>query len=110
MNLEPIFDFNLRQRGFPNELILVQIHETKLKLILAFRVRQTKIDTHLRMLTRESCSPQMRERSDDAFLSGKTVQNHRIANQKGLHDGFDKFVRGVGPYQRFGPVGQVSEA
>jgi len=100
MNLQPVFDFNRPQRGCPDELILIQIHETKLKLILSFRVRQTKIDSHLGVLAGKACRPQMRKRSDDALLSGKAVQDHRIANQKGLHDGFDKFVHGVGPYQQ----------
>ena len=99
MNLQPVFDFDRRQRGFPDELVLIQIDEMKLKFILSFRVRQTKIDSHLGVLAGKSRRPQVRKRSDDALLSGETVQDHRIANQKGLHDGFDKFVHGVGPYQ-----------
>ena len=80
VSLEAIVNFNRREFSFSDHLILIQVYQLNFKFIGSEGIRETKVDSHLRMLTGKGFGPQVSEGPDNTFLAGQAVDDDGVTN------------------------------
>ena len=86
-DLQAISDVDRRKCRAADEFIGIEKEEVDIKLVSPFGVGQAEIDAQLLMLKGKDRGSEMCEDTDQAFLSGGTVFNDAVTDQKSLHTG-----------------------
>ena len=84
-DLEAVADFDVGKSGSTDQLFRVEIDQVDIKVIEAFGVGETEVESHMLMMERERSRLKMSEDSDQAFLFGEAILNDLVADEKRLH-------------------------
>jgi len=94
-DVQAISNVDRRKCRSADEFIGIEKEEVDIKLVSPFGVGQAEVDAQLLVLKREDRGSEMCEDADQAFLSGGTVFNDAIADQKRLHTGSMEAREGI---------------
>lgn len=71
---------NWREGAFADDLVLIKEHELDFKCVLAFGIRERKIDADLWMLTGKRLGPEVCKCSNDAFFPGQAIDDNGVTH------------------------------
>lgn len=71
---------NRREGPFADDLVFIKVYQLNFECVPAFRIRERKVDADLRMLAGKRFSPEVRESSDDAFLSCQAIDDDGVTD------------------------------
>ena len=77
---QAVWDVNGREGTFSDDLIFIKVHQLDFECVLAFRIRERKIDADLWMLAGKRLGPEVREGPDDALLPCQAIDDNGVTH------------------------------